>query len=298
MGVPIEFVFGGLSWSGSSVSLRTLENHFLMYRRLLLRFVNWVKNRLRLYLNLPDVTIGFTEFKMADDIQRKQMVIQLNAANKISDHTLLTELGFDYDEEQKAIQKETEDRNRIQALMMKTQTQAQGEAQIEQAKYQARSQQAYNEAAQAAGLQPAVGQDPNAAAPTGAPGSAPAGATPPAAASTDLATDAQMAQQAAQEQGAQQQANVAGQAGTTAGASSMPLDALRVAKQWANAIAKLGPMQQQQALNELRAKMPNMASLVVRMLSSMGPGQTAGQAAQAMRPLPQMKPPQREASPI
>jgi hypothetical protein len=128
MGVPIEFVFGGLSWSGSSVSLRTLENHFLLYRRLLLRFVNWVKNRVRIYLNLADVDIGFTEFKMADDIQRKQIVIQLNAANKISDHTMLTELGFDYDEEQKKIEKEAEDRNKIQAMMMKAQTEAQGEA--------------------------------------------------------------------------------------------------------------------------------------------------------------------------
>jgi hypothetical protein len=298
MGVPIEFVFGGLSWSGSSVSLRTLENHFLLYRRLLLRFVNWVKNRLRLYLNLPDVAIGFTEFKMADDIQRKQMVIQLNAANKISDHTLLTELGFDYDEEQKAIQRETEDRNRIQALMMKAQTQAQGEAQIEQAKYQVRSQQAYNEAAEAAGIQPAAAQDPNA--PPAPPGVAAATASTAGApgGAQDLAADAQMAQQAAQQTGAQQEANVPGQAGTQAGAPSMPLDASRVAKDWANALAKLGPMQQQQALAELRAKMPNMASLVMRFLSSMGPGQTAGQAQRAMRPLPQMKPPQREASPV
>src|SRR5579859_389323 len=152
MGVPIEFVFGGLSWSGSSVSLRMLENHFLLDRRLMLRFVNWVKDRVRLYLDLPNVKISFTDFKMADDVQRKQLVIQLNAANKISDHTLLMELGFDYDGEQKAVQRETEDRNRIQAMMMKAQTQAQGEAQIEQAKYQVRSQQAYNEAAQAAGL--------------------------------------------------------------------------------------------------------------------------------------------------
>ncbi len=284
MGVPLEFVFGGLSWSGSSVSLRTLENHFLLYRRLLLRFVNWVKDRIRLYLDLPDVTIGFTDFKMADDVQRKQLVIQLNAANKISDHTLLTELGFDYDEEQKAIQRETEDRNRVQALMMKAQMQAQGEAQVEQAKYQVRAQQAYSEAAQAAGI-----------APPGTPeaGAAPAGASA-AAAGSDLAADAQMAGQAAQELASQQQASVPGEAQSQSGGQLVSLGAARVAKDWANRLARLDPMARNQTLGELRVKMPNMASLVVRILSSMAPGQTAGQSERTMRPLPQLKPPTRK----
>ena len=292
MGVPLEFVFGGLSWSGSSVSLRTLENHFLMYRRLLLRFVNWAKNRLRLYLNLPDVTLGFTEFKMADDLQRKQLIIQLNAANKISDHTLLTELGFDYDEEQRGIQRETEDRNRIQSLMMKAQTQSQGEAQIESAKYQARSQQAYNEAAQAAGLAPGA-QDPNAQEGAGSGGGAPA---PDGGGTATLGVDAQMAQDAAQQQAAQVPGSQPGVAGAAAGAAKggAPPDASRIAKDWANRLARLGPVERQRAMSELMAKMPNMAGLVARLLASMGPGQTVGQSQAAMRPLPQMKPPRRE----
>lgn len=289
MGVPIEFVFGGLSWSGSSVSLRMLENHFLSYRRLLLQFVGWVKNRLRLYLNLPDVHIGFTEFKMADDLQRKQLVIQLNAANKISDHTLLRELGFDYDEEQRAIQKETDDRNRIQSLLMKAQTQAQGEAQIESAKYQVRSQQAYNEAAEAAGLPP-MGQDPNAQAAPGAAGGAPVAA----------GADAQLAQDAAQQQATEVPANQPGVAGAAAGGGGqvVPLDASRIAKDWANKLAKLSPIDRQRAMVELQAKMPNMASLVARLLSSMGQGQTVGQAQARMQPLPQQRPPRRAAAAI
>lgn len=296
MGVPIEFVFGGLSWSGSSVSLRTLENHFLMYRRRLLQFVHWVKNRLRLYLGLPDVSIGFTEFKMADDIQRKQLVIQLNAANKISDHTLLTELGFDYDEEQRGIQRETEDRNRIQSLMLKAQTQAQGEAQIESAKYQARSQQAYNEAAQASGLQP-VGQDPNAQ--QAAAGGAPAQGAPSASAPGAAGADAQVAEQAAQQQAAELPGSQPGAAGAEAGGGGgAPLDASRIAKDWANKLARLGPVERQRAMAELQAKMPNMASLVARLLSAMGPGQTVGQSQQILRPLPQMKPPRREKAAI
>ena len=323
MGVPVEFVFGGLSWSGSSVSLRTLENHFLMYRRLLLRFVNWAKNRIRLYLGMPDVDIGFTEFKMADDIQRKQIVIQLNAANKISDHTMLTELGFDYDDEIEMIEKEAEQRNRIQALTMKSQSEAQGESQIIQAKYQVRAQEAFQEAQGAtAGGQP--GQEEQAqgqvqgALPPGQAGAQPpqegggapppgqpqqgqgvagqqptAGGQPPSAAG--LAEDQQMAQQAAQGQAAQQPGQVAGQAGQQAGGGQVvQMDSSQVAQMWANRISRMPESQQQQVMNELRQKMPNMARIVEQILSQMRPGETAGSANDRMKPLPQTAPPRRQ----
>lgn len=319
MGVPIELVMGGLSWSGSSVSLRTLENHFLMYRRLLLRFVNWSKNNLRMFLNLPNVEIGFTEFKMADDIQRKQIVIQLNAANKISDHTMLTELGFDYDDELKMIEKEAEQRNRIQAVVMKAQAEAQGESQIIAAKYQARAQEAMNEAMGSVSTgQPGMdgqaqnqmaAQDPNAG---GMPGAAPdgqmGGVQQAGADAAQMGADQQMAGQAAQQMAAQQQASVPGQAGTQAGGQAMPqqdgngqvveLDAAKVAKQWANAISKQPPEGRQSLLNELRAKMPNMARLVEQLLSQMSPGETAGAVAERAQPLPQMGPPRRQGGPI
>ena len=327
MGVPIEFVFGGLSWSGSSVSLRTLENHFLLYRRLLLRFINWSKNRIRLFLGLPDVDIGFTEFKMADDVQRKQLVIQLNAANKISDHTMLTELGFDYDEEQNAIEKEADARNRIQAAMMKSQTEAQGEAQIVQAKYQVRAQEAFQEASGQPqqiqpgqpGNQPMVdeqgqpiqddqgqpvqdGQEqdqeqaqvpPPGPAVQQQPGQAappPPSQAPPPVAGGDM----QMAQQAAMGAAAQVPANVAGQTGTSSGAGNViQLDATKTAKNWANRISKMPPPQRHAVLADLGQKMPNMQRLVTQLLSTMPPGSTAGQAQDQMKPLPQMLPPQR-----
>jgi len=316
MGVPVEFVFGGLSWSGSSVSLRTLENHFLMYRRLLLRFVNWAKTRIRLYLGMPDVDIGFTEFKMADDIQRKQIVIQLNAANKISDHTMLTELGFDYDDELKMIEKEAEQRNRIQSMTMKAQTEAQGEASIIQARYQARAQEAFQEASGAtAGGQPGMeGQAQNEVQPGAAPGQLPPGqegAAPPDGQAPaaggqpspdQMAQDQQMAQDAAQQHASQQQAGVVGEAGTQAGGQQgggvVQLDAAKVAQQWANKISKMEAGQRMQVLNELRAKMPNMARLVEQLLSQMAPGMTAGDAREQQRPLPQAAPPRRQGGPI
>jgi len=300
MGVPLEFVFGGLSWSGSSVSLRTLENHFLMHRRLLLRFVNWAKNRIRLYLGLPDIEIGFTEFKMADDIQRKQIVIQLNAANKISDHTMLTELGFDYDDELKMIEKEADQRNRIQAVTMKAQSEAQGEASIVQAKYQARAQEAMNEASGGqSGGQPGQGeqgqgqmqqgdQQPQAQPQEGQPQMA-----QDAPSADQQAADQQMGQQAALQGAAQLPANVEGETGTSAGGQVVQMDASKVAKNWANRIAQLPPDQREGVLNDLRQKMPNMARLVEQLLAQMQTGETAGQAEDRNKPAPQMAPPRR-----
>jgi len=303
MGVPVELVFGGLSWSGSSVSLRTLENHFLMYRNLLLRFISWVKDRIRIYLNLPDVEIGFTEFKMADDIQRKQLVIQLNAANKISDHTLLTELGFDYDDEIKSIKSETEQRNQINSMMMKAQAEAQGESQILNAKYSARAEEANLKARQASPViqeneqqQMAMqqGMDPNQPQQPGAPAQGPGGPQGQDD-GTNMAVDQQMA--ANTPGGAMGGAAAEGQPDAGGGAV-IQMDARKIAMQWANRISKLDPQQQQQVLADLQQKMPNMHRLVVQLITQMGAGQTAGQGQEANKPLPEKGPPMRKNSPV
>lgn len=307
MGVPVEFVFGGLSWSGSSVSLRTLENHFLTYRDLLQHFVNWVKNRIRIYLKLPDVDVSFTEFKMADDVQRKQLVIQLNAANKISDHTMLTELGFDYDEEMKSIRSETEERNQINAMMMLAQTEAQGLASITQAKYQAKAEEANLKARQASevlteqdqqqmamqqGLDPNTGQPMQGAPMQGSGG--PQGAPSP----DDTAADQQLA--AATPGGTMGQSpDQPGQpGGQQGGGQVVELDARKIALQWANRISKLDQQQQQQVLQDLQRKMPHMYRLVQQILGQMTPGGTAGEGQKQNKPLPEIKPPTRTQGPV
>jgi len=93
MTVPQEFVFGGLSWSGSSISLRMLENHFLVYRQDLLKFLDFVSKKISSFLDIKPRKIKMQEFKMADDIQRKQLFMQLNSMAKISDSTMLKEIA-------------------------------------------------------------------------------------------------------------------------------------------------------------------------------------------------------------
>ncbi|MCC7572196.1 MAG: hypothetical protein KO464_02260 [Candidatus Methanofastidiosum sp.] len=92
--VPQEFVKGGLSWSGSSVSLRMLENHFINYRGFLSRVIKRVAKRISLTKDLPEVEVGLQEFKMADDAERKRYYMELNGRQKLSDETLMEELGL------------------------------------------------------------------------------------------------------------------------------------------------------------------------------------------------------------
>lgn len=142
MGIPQEFLFGGLNWTGSSVSLRTLENDFIQNRSQLLALVHWMKDKIRIYCGLPNVkSIRFADFRMADDIQRNQQLIGLNAQGKVSNQTLLTELGYDYEQEQQKLIEEIYIENHLAELRQKGMAKVQGESQIIGYNYQEKIQE-------------------------------------------------------------------------------------------------------------------------------------------------------------
>lgn len=100
LGVPYEFLFGGLQWSGTNVSLRMLENEFIRIRKQNLKLVNFIIKSISDWVDgyFP-IKVHFSEFKMADDIQRKQELINLYNLSLISMDTLLQEFGFDSSKE-------------------------------------------------------------------------------------------------------------------------------------------------------------------------------------------------------
>lgn len=146
LGVPLEFIKGGASWTGSSVSLRIVENHFLGYRELLLDFMNYfLMERLNAFLSIPKVKLKFAKFKMNDDSETKQLAIELNAAGKISDYTLLSEMGHDPETEAIANKAMRETLTEEQIHAGELQAEAQGKAMVIQARYQVRAQRAAND---------------------------------------------------------------------------------------------------------------------------------------------------------
>jgi hypothetical protein len=156
--VPQEFVYGNLSWSGSSISLRVLENIFLSTIDQLNAFLqDFLIPKLQMFLSLPPVKIRHKDFKMADDAQQRQIALGLRQTNTVSDLTVLEELGFDPELERRRRQDEASDRDNAVTKTMSVQAEAQGKAMLIQTEYQLRAQQlqqqAQQQAAAAAGPQ-------------------------------------------------------------------------------------------------------------------------------------------------
>ena len=141
-GVPVEFIFGGLQWSGSSTSLRALENVFLGYNMQRHDLVNnFIIKRIAGHMEFPVVESRFGKFKMADDLQRAMFYSELNSKQKISDRRLMEEIGENFDLEQTRMEEELRKQNEVNRKMQVTGADIQGAAQLRQARYQTKIQE-------------------------------------------------------------------------------------------------------------------------------------------------------------
>jgi hypothetical protein len=275
MGIPQEFLFGGLNFSGSSVSLRTLENDFIQNRTQLLDMVNWIKDKLRVWMSLPNITnIRFADFRMADDIQRNQQLIGLNAQGKVSDQTLLTELGYDYEKE---VQKRIEEiyvSGYLGEIQSKSGAKAQGEAGIVQSIYQNKiqeMQQAAQEAAQKKIMReqadhPVPMQD--------------------AQAVEDVTAGQAQGLEAAPEGAAEAAPQVTGATGP-----KMADTIEAKITMWANKLSGMGTQEATETINHLKMKMPEIgAALEARYRQ----GASAAEGGVSMAPLPEQRAPRRQ----
>ena len=113
IGCPIEMIWGGLNWSGASVSLRVLENHFINDRENCERLLTFLIPKLAAYMRLPRITTELADFKMADDVQHQANAINLMLQGFLSRKSVITDMNFDNDEEFKNLEEEHERLNRI-----------------------------------------------------------------------------------------------------------------------------------------------------------------------------------------
>lgn len=130
-GVPIEFIKGGASWTGSSISLRIVENMFLTYRNQLMEFLNFfVIPAIQHHLKYPKVKLKFKKFKMTDDNSSKQLLLQLSEMGKLSDHKLLDAFGYDYEEVAKELNESIEGMRTQQIKTQEATAKAEGKGRI------------------------------------------------------------------------------------------------------------------------------------------------------------------------
>lgn len=106
LGVPAEFIKGGTTWTGSSISLRILENHFLHYRSLLEDFINFfIIKKAKQHLKYPATKVKFKRLRMADDSEAKRLAMELEQTGVISKARLLDEFGVDFESEKENIER-------------------------------------------------------------------------------------------------------------------------------------------------------------------------------------------------
>jgi len=108
MGIPKEFLYGGLSFTGSAITLRMLENQLETYTGYLNRQLNWIIKQTGKVLSLKPLEAKYTPFKLVDDSEQKQLMIQLNQMKPlVSDSTIMSMLDIDLDDERTKRKEET-----------------------------------------------------------------------------------------------------------------------------------------------------------------------------------------------
>ena len=309
MTVPQEFLLGGMSYSGTNVSMRMLENQFLGYILRHKQLLRWVVQSVGAYMDWPECKTRFKPFKMADDLQQKALLFQYNTAGKISDTTLLAGSDMDAVEENRLIIAEADGRMEAMKKQQLAVAAIQGEAQLVMSKFQVKAQQAM----QTAQMAPA------------APGEA-GGPDSPAGGGTPGGQDAQQAAPPGGAPGAQPQGtlglpppsgflgNVSSSLGqgqrlptnADGAPAGMNIDLPSLAMAQAQQISMMPPMAQKAAIDNLRTQSPEFADLVLQMLTGMqgsaagaGPTNngtgTPGPGQVDMRPMPQQRAPRRAA---
>jgi hypothetical protein len=106
MGFPKEFVYGGLSYTGSSVTLRMLENQLESSVFQLTQLLRWVTNKMGRFLGWDKCQVSLGDFKMIDDVSQKQLVMQLFQMGVVSKTTVAEAHGINVAEERDKIKHE------------------------------------------------------------------------------------------------------------------------------------------------------------------------------------------------
>ena len=306
MGVPQEFVWGGMQYSGSNVSMRMLENMFIGYRTDHENMLNqFVIKRIASFMEWTPIKAHMRRFKMADDLQRSTLYFQLNQAQKISDQTLLNEVDQDFMVEEERKKLELSKQLEFQRKMQLSQANTQAEAQTIAMKAQMKMQQ--EQMAAQGGVPGAPGAAPPGGQPPGAPGGQPGAQQPPGGQQTGAEGEMVPGQQVdpAMPQGSTvstenaQQAPQDGipleaQSPITQGQKGGGMNLLYLAKRAANALQDQDKMTQMMELNRMKATNPQLYMLVMQIIQS-GKGDQSNPMDASQNPLPEQKPSRRVA---
>jgi len=141
LGVPMEFLTGGLGQTRGEITLRMIENQLQTHIENLNALVRWIERKVAAYMSWDTISMRLADFKMIDDMESKQLKLQLWQSQLISNSTVAELVDVDLDHERKQRREDT-----------LADTRAQQKTQIEVQKLQQSiSQQAQQQAIQSQG---------------------------------------------------------------------------------------------------------------------------------------------------
>ena len=136
LGVPMEFLSGGLGQTRGEITLRMIENQLQTHIENLNALVQWVERKVASFMSWASIRMRLADFKMIDDVENKQLKIQLWQSQLLSNTTMAEMLDVDLDHERKQrredaladARSEQETSVALQKLQQSISTQAQQQA--------------------------------------------------------------------------------------------------------------------------------------------------------------------------
>lgn len=139
---PLEFIFGGLSYSGSDVSVNNVEKQMSEVRGLITSMDQWAVDAINDFMEWEAHDVDLRPFSLGSDLPKNQFIASLVSANQLPSKLLHESMGHETSEVQEGIIKDVlfeqglnrtrmENEARVQAEMGVQQATAQAEGQIE-----------------------------------------------------------------------------------------------------------------------------------------------------------------------
>lgn len=123
LGIPIEFLYGGLTSSGMEATLRLIENQLETHVNDLKDLLQWADDKCAQFLGWEKIHVDMTKFRMVDDHEKQNSILQIWSQGKqwgaqiISDQTIATMFDIDLKREEDNIKQEQLDAVRMQQQM-------------------------------------------------------------------------------------------------------------------------------------------------------------------------------------
>lgn len=121
LGIPQEFLFGGLTKAGMEGTLRIIENQLQNHADDLNDLLQWYTDKVSKFLGWQRIDTRLTRIKLVDDTEAKSTLMALATGQMGSQYVSMTtiadKLGFDLEEEREKRLQEALDESRFQSRL-------------------------------------------------------------------------------------------------------------------------------------------------------------------------------------